>query len=117
MKKIFVVDDDESIDEVVSQMLEIEGFDVKSFLRGRDLIEEVKKSMPDLILLDYFIPGENAEDTVRSVKSYADNSLHIVLMSASMQAANHAKSMQVSEFLSKPFQREVLIDAVRRNLD
>jgi hypothetical protein len=38
-------------------------------------------------------------------------------MSASVQAANHAKTLPVSEFVSKPFQREVLIEAVRRNLN
>lgn len=117
MKKIFVVDDDESIGEVVSQMLEIEGFEVKSFLKGKDSIKEIKKEDPDLVLLDYFLPGEDAAQTIENIKCSANGDLPIVLMSASVQAANHAKALAVSEFVSKPFQRDTLIDAIRRNLN
>ncbi len=116
MKKIFVVDDDESIGDVVSQMLEMEGFEVHSFLRAKDSIAQLKQEEPDLVLLDYFLPGESAADTIYNIKTKRSDT-PIVLMSASVQAANHAKSLPVSEFVSKPFQREVLIEAVRRNLN
>lgn len=112
-----MVDDDNAIGEVVSQMLEMEGFAVKTFTNGKDSIEKISGENPDLILLDYFLPGENAEQTIREIKDNAQGSLPIILMSASVQAADKAKKLAVSEFIPKPFQRQALIDVIRRNIN
>lgn len=117
MKKVFVVDDDESIGEVVSQILELEGFSVKSFVAGKESVAQMKNEKPDLVLLDYFLPGENAEDTIKSIRNASGEKVPIVLMSASIQAEERAKSLPVSEFVSKPFQREALVNAIIRNIN
>ncbi len=53
-KKIFVVDDDVSIGEIITMLLELEGYKVNSFSAGKDGVEKAKNDKPDLVLLDYF---------------------------------------------------------------
>lgn len=117
VKNVCVVDDDLSIGEVISAMLEIEGYHVNFYKSGREGLDFVKENKPDLVLLDYFLPGESAEDIVKNLRSAAGDSLPIILMSASRQAEQAASELEVSEFIAKPFQREALLDALVRNLN
>ncbi len=116
-KKIFVVDDDQSIGEVLSMMLEMEGYNVASFSNGRDGIGKARFERPNLLLLDYFLPGETAEDIIANMRLAAGKDLPILLMSASSQAEQNAKKLDINEFISKPFQRESLLEAVGRNIN
>lgn len=116
-KKIFVVDDDSSIGDILTMMLELEGFNVNAFSAGRDGIERAKKEKPDLVLLDYFLPGENAEDIIKNLRNNVGPDLPILLMSASAQGEDIAKELDVNEFIAKPFQREILLSAIGRNIN
>ena len=115
-KKISVIDDDLSIGEIVAAILELEGYVVNSYNSGKEGIEGAKKQKPDMILLDYFLPGENAQDVVLNLRGLLGEDLPIILMSASRQAEEFAKNMKIDEFIAKPFHREGLLDAVERHL-
>ncbi len=116
-KKIFVVDDDASIGEILSMLLEMEGYNVASFNTGRAGVGKAKQEKPDLVLLDYFLPGENAEDIITNMRNAAGANLPILLMSASSQAEQMAQKLAVNEFIPKPFQREILLKAIDRNIN
>lgn len=116
-KKIFVVDDDASIGDILSMMLEMEGYSVASFISGSEGIGKAREIRPDLVLLDYFLPGENPEDIIANLRSEAGDNLPILLMSASSQAEKKAKDLAVNEFISKPFQRENLLKAIDRYIN
>ena len=116
-KKIFVVDDDSSIGEILSMMLEMEGFKVASFNSGHAGVGKAKQERPDLVLLDYFLPGENASEIIANLRGVAGDNLPILLMSASSQAEQMSKNLEVNEFIPKPFHREILLKAIGRNLN
>ncbi|HVF69842.1 MAG TPA: response regulator [Xanthomonadales bacterium] len=116
-KRIFVVDDDLSIGEIVKMLLELEGYNVNSFLAGKDGIERAKNEKPDLVLLDYFLPGEKAEEIIENMRRTVDENLPIVLMSANADALSLSKNLAVNEFIAKPFHREKLLEAIERNLN
>lgn len=116
-KKIYVVDDDVSIGEIVTMLLELEGYKVNSFSAGKDGIEKAKKDKPDLLLLDYFLPGEKAEDIIINMRNVVDEKLPILLMSANSDAGRIADKLSVNEFIAKPFHRERLLEAIERNLN
>jgi CheY-like chemotaxis protein len=117
MKKILVVDDDLSIGEVLSLMLEMEGYSVVTLNSGRAGIEKIIHERPDLVLLDYFLPGEDAEEIIGKMRKKAGANLPIILMSASAQAERMAQKLAVNEFIPKPFQREILLEAIGRHLN
>ncbi len=114
--KILVVDDDSSIGEILENMLTHENYDVDIFTRGFEAVEKVKREPARLVLLDYFLPGENTEEIISDLRSSTDSALPIVLMSASVHGEQMAKKLPVNEFISKPFQREALLAAIRRNI-
>lgn len=116
-KKIFVVDDDISIGEIVCMLLELEGYEVNSFSAGKIGVERAKFDKPDLVLLDYFLPGERAEEIIENMRKAAGDKLPIVLMSANTDAGKLAEKLSVNEFIAKPFQRERLLEAIERNLN
>ncbi len=116
-KKIFVVDDDVSIGEIITMLLELEGYKVNSFSAGKDGVEKAKKDKPDLVLLDYFLPGEKAEEIIKNMRNAVDGELPILLMSANADAEKLSEKLSVNEFIAKPFQRERLLEAIERNLN
>lgn len=116
-KKIFVVDDDVSIGEILSMMLEMEGYTVNSFNSGKSGIAKAHAEKPDIVLLDYFLPGESAEDIIKNLRKSAGQDLPILLMSASRQAEEKAEKLEVNEFISKPFHREKLLESIARNIN
>lgn len=116
-KKIFVVDDDRSIGDILSMLLEMEGYRVNAFNTGLAGVEKAKSEKPDLVLLDYFLPGEDASEIITNMRVAAGENLPILLMSASSQAEKAAKNLAINEFIPKPFQREKLLEEIARNIN
>ena len=67
-KTIAVVDDEEDIIQLVSYHLERDGFEVKGFYNGRDLLFYTKTSLPDLMILDIMLPGADGLEICRMLK-------------------------------------------------
>lgn len=113
-KYIFVIDDDPSIDEVLTTILELEQYIVKTFTSGKAAIAQAIGEAPDIILLDYFLPGESAENIINSLRGIRQD-MSIILMSANMKVSEIAVELSVSEFIPKPFQRETVLAAIKRS--
>ena len=81
MKKILLVDDEESIHMLNRQILEDEGYKVHSSLTGTDALQTVKIVSPDLVILDINMPGMNGIEVLREIKRI-NPKLPVVLFSA-----------------------------------
>ena len=81
MKKILLVDDEESIHLLYREELEGEGYNVYSALSGIDALQELKIISPDLIILDINMPGMNGIEVLRQIKNLYPN-IPVVLCSA-----------------------------------
>ena len=68
MKKILLVDDEESIHLLYREELEEEGYMVHSALTGKDALQEFEILSPDLIILDINMPGMNGIEVLRRIK-------------------------------------------------
>ena len=81
MKKILLVDDEESFHLLYRQVLEEEGYKVYSALTGKDALQTVKIVMPDLVVLDIYMPEMNGIEVLRELKAIKPN-MPVVLYSA-----------------------------------
>ena len=81
MKKILVVDDEESIRFLYKEELEDEGYVVECAKDGEEAIEKVSVFKPDLISLDIKMPGMNGIETLKRIRE-KERQLPIVLCSA-----------------------------------
>ncbi|GCE05163.1 response regulator [Dictyobacter aurantiacus] len=113
---ILVVDDDEGIVEVVQIVLEGEGYVVRT-ATNKDDLQNIADDLPDLILLDVLLSGDDGREICRKLKSdKATRHIPVIMLSAHSDASKVADAGGADDFLEKPFDVDVLIDIVARHL-
>jgi len=68
-EKIFVVDDEQDILELVEFILFKENYRVKCFETGEEILKAMKQDKPDLVLLDLMLPGVDGFDVCKIIKN------------------------------------------------
>jgi len=113
--KILVVDDDPDILEGISIILETEGYTVATNSEGEKTYERIKKFNPDLILLDVLMSGSDGRTICKNLKSKANTKkIPVIMISADPGAKSGSLKAGANEFISKPFEIDDLINAIRK---
>ena len=104
--RIFIIEDEPSIIQLVQHNLEKNGFIVSSSLNGNDGLKELKKFQPDLLLLDWMLPDLSGIEICKSIRK--DNSfknLPIIMLTAKGEEEDKIKGLDsgVDDYLTKPF--------------
>jgi DNA-binding response OmpR family regulator len=101
--KILIYEDDESILEVLQMILEEEGYDIVADTHC-DNMDGIRTHMPDLILIDLWIPELGGEEVCKEVKSDPKLKLiPVMFISASNDTEKIAKKVNADAFIHKPF--------------
>ena len=113
-KRILVVDDSQAILDVIAVALEAEGYEVTTSLTGA-YFRHMGHDLPDLILLDVLLSGEDGGEICQRLKS-AERTRHIplILISAHAGLPDTATRCGADGFLIKPFHLYELRDIVNR---
>ena len=113
MKRILIIEDDRDIVELVRYNLANEGFQISAALDGASGLSTLKKSPPDLLLLDLMLPKLSGLDICREIrKDESLNRLPILMLTARGDEANHAE-MGADDYVTKPFSPRELIARVK----
>lgn len=116
-RRIMIVDDDEAVRSLLRLTLPVESFTVVEAADGEEALRLVGETIPDLILLDWKMPGLSGADVLRVVRDAADRVPVIVLTAADQQRARaEARSLGADAFLTKPFSPLQLLDLVEELL-
>lgn len=116
-KKITVVDDDPTILESLQILLTDEGYEVNLASSGEDFEKSLSGVVPDLVLLDYLLPGKNGIELTRSLrKQSGTEAVPVIIISASHQVEKEVCEAGASAFLEKPFDINALLDLVKKHL-
>ena len=104
--KIFIMEDETSIIQLVQHNLEKEGFVVSSSTNGNDGLKELKKFEPNLLLLDWMLPDLSGIDVCKSLrrdKNYKN--LPIIMLTAKGEEEDKVKGLEsgVDDYITKPF--------------
>ena len=117
-KTIMIVDDETLIAKVVGDILKPEGYKVLSAFSGSDALDKLKKSKPDAVLIDFFMPGMSGRELCEKIR--ADDKLKNLKV-AFITAATFSKSgmkeldkMDVLDYIKKPFEYKDLINRVKK---
>ncbi|WP_183562182.1 response regulator [Mucilaginibacter sp. SP1R1] len=108
-KKIVIFDDDEDILSICSYILEEQGWEVYTFTDCNDIVEKVSAILPDVILMDNWIPdagGIIATQTLK--KSDALKHIPVIYFSANSDIQILASHAGAQTYLAKPFDLEDL---------
>lgn len=115
-EKIFVVDDEEDILELVNFVLAKENYRVQKFLTGEDLLKAVKAEKPDLLLLDLMLPGIDGFDICKIIKNDDNLSdIPIIMLTAKGDEVDVVSGLELGadDYLVKPFSARVLTARIK----
>ena len=121
--KIFIIEDEASIIQLIQHNLEKEGFIVSSSVNGNDGLKELKKFQPNLLLLDWMLPDFSGIEVCKNIrKDISLKNLPIIMLTAKGEEEDKIKGLDsgVDDYLTKPFSfNELLarIKAVLRRAD
>lgn len=114
---VLVVDDEEEIRIILTQILEREGFRVATAPDGQQAMRQIYLEVPALILLDVCMPGLSGMEVLKKIKEIDDH-LPVVLITAyaNIHQAVEAMKEGAYDYLAKPFDNNEVVWITRRSL-
>ena len=111
-KLILLVDDDESLLDIVEHVVRREGFRTDRAVDGPEALRKAEALMPDLILLDFMLPGKGGYEVVRELQATGNGGIPVIVITGRQlddkQIALVRLESNVKEFLIKPMRPAVL---------
>ena len=114
--KIFIIEDEPSIIQLVQHNLEKEGFIVSSSNNGNNGLKELKKFEPNLLLLDWMLPDLSGIEICKNIrKDMKLKSLPIIMLTAKGEEEDKIKGLDsgVDDYLTKPFSFNELLARIK----
>ncbi|MEJ5997391.1 MtrAB system response regulator MtrA [Corynebacterium sp. H130] len=114
--KILVVDDDPAISEMLTIVLQAEGFDTVAVMDGGEAVGVFQREQPDLVLLDLMLPGMNGVDICRAIR--LESMVPIVMLTAKTDTVDVVLGLEsgADDYVSKPFKPKELVARIRARL-
>jgi two-component system alkaline phosphatase synthesis response regulator PhoP len=108
--KVLIVEDDENLRFLVVHRLQAEGYDVLEVADGELAESTILTEKPDIVLLDWMLPGKQGSEICQNVRTLGYEGL-IIMMTAKAQDVDKidAYNFGVSDYVTKPFNMDVLI--------
>ncbi|MEW6228371.1 MAG: response regulator transcription factor [Bacillota bacterium] len=113
LSTILVVEDEESVRELVRMYLENEGFRVETASDGEEALNKVKAKTPDLIVLDIMLPKFDGWTVCKEVKKIS--SVPIIMLSARAEEFDRVLGLELGadDYIPKPFSPREMVARVR----
>ncbi len=112
-KKIVVIDDEPSVQEVVRGYLEKDGYLVYVAGNGREGLALAERTKPGLVVLDLMLPDISGEDVCREIRSRSDVPILMLTAKASEDERVGGLVLGADDYLTKPFSPRELVARVR----
>ena len=117
MSKILVIDDEQSIRDLLDRLLRRKGYDVVLAESGRKGLELFRPERPDVIVLDLKMPAMDGLTVLRQIRSLNRSQPVIVLTgSRTAEMEQQVRALGVTEYIAKGFSLHLLGDALKRLL-
>lgn len=116
MSRIFCVEDDPNIRELIEYTLSSADFEVESFENGTSFFERLSVQKPDAVLLDIMLPDMDGTHILRELRSNeATSSIAIVLITAKSERMDKIRGLDMGadDYITKPFDVLELISRIR----
>ena len=115
MLKIYIVEDDEDIREIVKYALCSAGFEVTGFEGSLDFYKAMNDSIPALVLLDIMLPGDDGLEILKQLRSSSKTEkLPIIMLTAKGSELDKVKGLDfgADDYVTKPFSVMELVSRI-----
>lgn len=116
MALIYIVEDDKNIQEIESYALKGHGFDVRSFDDSISFDKGIADMLPDMIILDIMLPGEDGLSILRRLKTNSNTkSIPVIMVTAKTSEIDTVKGLDggADDYITKPFGVMELVSRVK----
>lgn len=115
-QRILVVEDDQSIAEMVGILLRGEGFEVSYCADGLQAMNAFQVVAPDLVLLDLMLPGRDGIEICKAIRQ--SSGVPIVMLTARSDSTDVVKGLEAGadDYIVKPMKNEELLARIRARL-
>ncbi|MBF8284815.1 MAG: two component transcriptional regulator, winged helix family [Anaerolineales bacterium] len=112
-KSILVVDDEDTIREVIRRYLERDGFAVREAADGYAALEAIQDGPPDLIVLDLMLPGVDGLSITQQIRER--HRIPIIMLTAKGETSDRIRGLDLGadDYMSKPFSPQELVSRVK----
>ena len=110
---VFVVDDDISVRESLEVLIRAAGWQPEVFESARDFLSHPRAIAPGCLILDVTLPGLNGLELQQQIGDRADMPIIFITGYGDVPMTVRAMKAGAVEFLTKPFNHDVLLDAIR----
>jgi two-component system OmpR family response regulator len=112
--RVLVVDDEDSITQLVSTVLRYEGFDVETAGDGRAAVKAARTFRPDLVVLDVMLPDLDGFEVYRRIEE-ASARMPVLFLTARDSTEDRVRGLTLGadDYMGKPFSLEELVARVR----
>ena len=114
MAKILLAEDDPTMISLLKTLLKMEGFDVVTLDVNADVPSIVQREMPDAVLMDVHLGGQNGLQILESIRNNHDLADVRVVMTSGLNVKDECLSRGASAFLLKPFMPDDLINVLKQ---
>ena len=116
MEKILIVDDENDIAELISDILEDEGYSTTIKNSGNDAIAEIKENDYDLILLDVMMPDISGTEVCANIRNHTSSPIIFVTAKTALSSKLVGFEVGADDYITKPFVNEALVARVKAHL-
>ena len=116
MQTIYIVEDDVNIREIERYALKNSGYEVEEFESGADFFKRMEQRMPNLVILDIMLPGEDGMDILAKLRADKRTSkLPVIMVTAKTTELDKVKGLDsgADDYIIKPFGVMELISRVK----
>jgi two-component system KDP operon response regulator KdpE len=112
-RRILVVDDEERMVRFIRLNLEHDGFRVVEAYNGTKAIDQVRSSLPDLVLLDVMMPDIDGFEVLRVIREVS--SVPVIMLTAKGEEDDRVRGLELGadDYITKPFSPRELVSRVR----
>ncbi len=116
-KHVLVVDDSPTDRQVVTRLLQEQGYEVSTAVDGEDALQKVAADRPPLIVLDIILPKLNGYQVLRQLKNAPETrDIKVILVSSKSQESDRFWGLKqgADDYIAKPYPDDTLLAAVAR---
>jgi two-component system, OmpR family, KDP operon response regulator KdpE len=113
---ILIVDDEPQIHKMLGILLDVENFKIIESTSGKQAIRTAVSTKPDLILLDLGLPDMDGKEVITAIREWSQAPIIILSVRADDDEITKALDMGANDYVTKPFNVEVLMARIRAAL-